>query len=87
MKKGRRSPEQIIRILRASEGMKVEDACREHGMSTQTYYRWKEKYGNMGVKEAQRLKDLEKESDQLKKIVADQLLQIKALEIALEKNV
>lgn len=87
MKKGRRSPEQIIRILRASEGMKVEDTCREHGMSTQTYYRWKEKYGNMGVKEAQRLKDLEKESDQLKKIVADQLLQIKALEIALEKNV
>lgn len=87
MKKGRRSPEQIIRILRSSEGMKVEDACREHGMSTQTYYRWKEKYGNMGVKEAQRLKDLEKESDQLKKIVADQLLQIKALEIALEKNV
>lgn len=67
--------------------MKVEDACREHGMSMQTYYRWKEKYGNMGVKEAQRLKDLEEESDQLKKIVADQLLHIKALEIALEKNV
>jgi len=87
MKKGRRSTEQIIRILRASEGMKVEDACREYGMSAQTYYRWKEQYGNMGVKEAQRLKELEKESDQLKKIVADQLLQIKALEIALEKNV
>ena len=63
--------------------MKVEEACREHGMSAQTYYRWKKPYGNMGVKEAQRLKELEKESDQLKKIVADQLLQIKAREIAL----
>ncbi len=87
MKKGRRSPEQIIRILRASEGMKVEEACREHGMSTQTYYRWKEQYGSMGVKEAQRLRDLEKENSELKKLLADQMLKAKALEIALEKNV
>ncbi|WP_425499882.1 transposase [Cerasicoccus maritimus] len=41
MKKGHRSTEQIIRILRTSEGMKVGEACREHGMSTETYYCWK----------------------------------------------
>jgi len=86
MKKGRRSTEQIIRILRESEGLSVDEACRKHGISQPTYHRYKRQYGGLDVKEAQRLRDLEKESDQLKKIVADQLLQIKALEIALEKN-
>jgi hypothetical protein len=44
-------PEQIIRILRESEGLKVEDACRKHSISTQTYHRWKAKYGGMGLAE------------------------------------
>ena len=86
MKKGRTKTEEIIRILRASEGMRVDDICREYGISAPTYHRWKKQYGGLSVKEAQRLKELEKEADQLSQIVADQLLQIKALEIALEKN-
>ena len=87
MKKSRRSTEQIIRILRESEGLTVEEACRQHNMSPATYHRWKDKYGGMGVKEAQRLRDLEKENSELKKLLADQMLKARALEIALEKNV
>ena len=88
MKKTRRTTEQIIRILRAAEGsgQTTEEVCREHNISAQTYYRWKSKYGGMDVKEAQRLRDLEKENTELKKLLADQLLKNKALEIALEKN-
>lgn len=87
MKKGRRSTEQIIRILRESEGLSVDEACRQHGISQPTFHRYKRKYGGMDVKEAQRLRDLEKENGELKKLLADQLLKTKALEIALEKNV
>jgi len=83
MKKGRRSTEQIIRILRESEGLSVEEACRQHGISQPTFHRYKRKYGGMDVKEAQRLRDLEKENSELKKLLADQLLKTKALEIAL----
>jgi putative transposase len=88
MKKTRRTTEQIIRILRAAEGsdQTTEEVCREHNISAQTYYRWKSKYGGMDVKEAQRLRDLEKENTELKKLLAEQLLKNKALEIALEKN-
>ncbi|MGE9294061.1 MAG: transposase [Puniceicoccales bacterium] len=86
MKRGRRSTEEIIRILRASEGLNVEDACREHGISPATYHRYKRQYGGLDVKEAQRLRDLEKENSESKKLLADQLLKTKALEIALEKN-
>lgn len=86
MKKTRRSTEEIIRILRESEGLKVEEACRIHGISQPTYHRWKAKYGQMDVREAQRLRDLEKENGELKKLLADQMLKAKALEIALEKN-
>ena len=89
MKKTRRTTEQIIRILREAEsnGMKSEQVCRLHNISAQTYYRWKKKYGGMGLKEARRLRELEKENTELKKLLADQLLKARALEIALEKNI
>lgn len=89
MKKTRRTTEQIIRILREAEasGMKTEEVCRTHNISTHTYYRWKRKYGGMDLKEARRLRELEKENTELKKLLADQLLKTKALEIALEKNI
>ncbi len=87
MKKTRKPTEQIIRILRDSEGLSVEEAGRKHGISAPTYHRWKAKYGGMGIKEAQRLKDLEKENSELKKLLADQMLKTKALEIALEKSI
>lgn len=87
MKRTYRKAEQIIRILREADGgMSVEELCRKHSISAQTYYRWKSKYGQMDVKEAQRLRDLEKENTELKKLLADQMLKAKALEIALEKN-
>lgn len=87
MKSGRKKTEDIIRILRDSEGLRIDEACRKHGVSQTTLSRWKKHYGGMSVKEAQRLRELEKENAELKKIVADQLLETKALKIALEKNV
>ena len=89
MKKTRRTTEQIIRILREAEanGMKTEQVCRTHNISAQTYYRWTKKHGGMGLKEARRLREFEKENTELKKLLADELLQAKALEIALGKNI
>ena len=87
MKKTRRTVEQIIRILRESDsGKTVEAVCRAHNISPQSFHRWKQKYGGMDLSEAQRLRDLEKENTELKKLLADQMLKAKALEIALEKK-
>jgi len=87
MKKTRRTVEQIIRILReADAGLKTEEICRKHNISAQSYYRWRSKYAGMEIKEAQRLRDLEKENSELKKLLAEQMLKSKALEIAMEKN-
>ena len=87
MKKKRHTVEQIIRILReADSGQSAEEVCRKHNISSQTFYRWRSKYGGMELKEAQRLRELEKENTELKKLLADQMLKAKALEIALEKN-
>jgi putative transposase len=87
MKKKRHTVEQIIRILReADSGLRNDEVCLKHNISQQTFYRWKRKYEGMDLKEAQRLRDLEKENGELKKLLAEQLLKTKALEIALEKN-
>ena len=70
--KRRYSEEQIVRILKESEaGMAVRDVCRKHNVSEQTFYRWKKRYGAMEVSEVRRLKELEGENTELKKIVAD----------------
>lgn len=80
MKKKRFKEEQIIAILQEAEaGMKVPDLARKHGISEGTYYRWKSKYGGMDVSEARRLKSLEEENRRLKRIVADQALDIQML--------
>ena len=86
MIKTRRTTEQIIHILRDSKGLSVDEACRRQEMSAPTYHRWKAKYGGMSIKEAQRLRDLEKENSELKGLLAEQMPKSKALEIALEKN-
>ena len=88
----RPKPEEIVVKLRQVEvlmgqGMPRIDAIRQISVTEQTYYRWKKKYGGMGLKEARRLRALEKENTELKKLLADQLLKTKALEIALEKNI
>ena len=81
MKQKTYTEEQIIRILReADQGKTVRQLCKDNNISDQTYYRWKKKYGQMEVADAKRLRELEKENLELKKIVADQMLNIKALE-------
>ena len=81
MKKKRNTVEQIIKILRqVDEGAEIEEVCRQHNIGKATYHRWRRKYGKMEMKDAKRLKELEKENTELKRIVADQLLNIKVLE-------
>jgi putative transposase len=79
--KGKRSTEeQIIRILHEAEaGLSVADLCRKHNCSEQSFYRWKSKFGGMDVSEAKRLRELEHENSELKKIVAEQTLDIRML--------
>jgi putative transposase len=79
--------EQIIGILKEREtGIPVMDLIRKHGISEQTYYRWKSKYGGMEVSEAKRLKALEGENRQLKQMVADLMLDNKVLKDINSKN-
>ena len=80
MKKSRFTEAQMIGILKQQEaGVKTADVCREHGISQATFYKWKAKYGGLEVSEAQRLKALEAENARLKKIVADQQLDLSML--------
>jgi transposase-like protein len=78
------SPEQIIRKLRQAEGefatgSTIPEVSRELGMSEATFHRWKKQYGGMSQQEAKRLKELEKENARLKKMVAEQALDIDIL--------
>ena len=72
MKKGRFTEEQIIGILKLHEsGGKVSDIVRQHGISEQTLYRWKSKYGGLEASDAKRLKQLEDENRRLKQLVGE----------------
>ena len=87
MKNSRFNEEQIIAILKQSEaGAKTSDLCRQHGISAATFYAWRSKYGGMDVNEAKRLKQLEEENAKLKRIVADQALDITMLKDVLGKK-
>jgi putative transposase len=84
MKRRRHTPEQIIRKLREAErligeGKTIPEAAKELGISEQTYHRWRNQYGGMKANDAKRLKELERENVQLKRIVADQVLENQAL--------
>jgi putative transposase len=75
MKRSRFSEEQIIAILREHEaGMKTDEVCRKHGISSATFYKWKAKYGGMDVSDARRLRALEDENSKLKKLLAETML-------------
>lgn len=81
------TPEQIISILKESEsGISTADLCRKHSISQGSFYKWKKKYGGLELSEAKRLKALESENRKLKKIVADQALDIWGLKEVLSKK-
>ena len=85
--KKRFTEEQIINILKEVDtGIPLKEVCRKYGVSTASYYSWKAKFGGMEVSEAQRLRALEAENTKLKRIVADQALDIVALKDVLSKK-
>lgn len=87
MPRKRHTEEQIIAVLKKAEtGIKAVDICREHGISEQTLYKWKAKFGGMEVSDARRLRALEDENRRLKQIVANQALDIEALKAVCSKN-
>lgn len=87
MKGKRFTPEQIIKIIKESEmGVKNIDICRKYGISEQTFYNWKSKYGGMEISDAMRLRVLEDENRKLKGLVADLSLDNKILKDLLGKN-
>ena len=87
MKRSRFTEEQIIGVLREHEAdAKTADLARKHGVSEATLYNWKAKYGGMDVSEAKRLKQLEDENAKLKKLLAEQMLDVAALRELLAKK-
>ena len=87
MKGKTHSTEEIIRILRQADGGETaQSVCREHNISEQTFYRWKKKYGDMELADAKRLKALEKENAELKKMLAESMLENRVLKEVNEKN-
>jgi putative transposase len=87
MKKRRFTEEQIIAILKEAEaGAEIRSLSRRHGITEQTFYRWRNKYGGMQVNEARRLQQLEEENRRLKRLVADQALNLQVLKDLLGKK-
>ena len=87
MKKSRFSEQQIINILKqADAGVKVQDLCRQHGISDATYYKWKSKYGGMEASDIKRLREVETENSKLKRMFADLALENRALKDLIEKK-
>jgi putative transposase len=87
MKQSHFTEEQIIGVLKQAEaGIKTAEICRQQGISSATYYKWKAKYGGLELSEARRLKQLEDENRRLKQIVADLTLDNQALKTVLAKK-
>jgi putative transposase len=91
MKRKYRKPEQIVKLLRQAEaglaqGRSTEEICRELGVSDSTFYYWRKQYGKMEADQVKRFKELQEENRRLKKVVADQALDIDILKETLSGN-
>ncbi len=87
MKKSKFTDTQIISVLREVEsGMKVEEVCRNHGISSATYYKWKSKFGGMDASELKRIRELEEENTKLKRMYADVSLENMAMKDLFSKK-
>jgi putative transposase len=87
MKRTRFSETQIVAVLKeVDSGVPVKDVCRKHGISDATYYNWKSKYGGMEASDLKKMKELERELGQLKRMYADMALENRALKDLIEKK-
>ncbi len=87
MKGKRHTEEQIIAVLKQSEaGVKTTELCRQHGISENTFYRWKAKYGGLEASDAKRMRQLEEQNRKLKRLVAELSLDNLVLKDVLSKN-
>ena len=87
MKRKQFSEEQIIGILKEGDGAdNIRAVCRRHNITEQTYYRWRNKYGGMEVSSVRRLRGLERENAELKKMVAEQALDLRMLRDVTQKS-
>lgn len=87
MKRSRFTEEQIIGILKEHQaGLGAKELCRKHGVSDATFYKWRAKFGGMEVSDAKKLKALETENAKLKKLLAEQMMDVSTLKEMLGKN-
>lgn len=87
MRKSRFTEEQMVAIVHEQDsGTAVEEICRKHGIANQTFYKWKKKYAGMQASDVRRMHELEDENARLKRIVANQTLEIEAIKEVLKKK-
>ena len=86
MRKSKYSESKIVTLLKEAEaGRKVSDICREHGISSATFYQWRSKYGGMEASDIKKLKELQEENEKLKRMYADMALENQAIKDLLGK--